>query len=140
MNTEETILPNLRRLAELEAARARLERRPATESLATEVEAVRAVLPTSILRHYEARRARGKLAVAPVTHGVCSACHLSIPRGRMLDLQRNPEGLNVCDHCGVFVYLPADAIEQPAGEAPHSFAKPARRRRSKLATKAVPAP
>jgi predicted nucleic acid-binding Zn-ribbon protein len=40
--------------------------------------------------------------------GVCGACHLSIPIGRVADLRRKPAELNVCDNCGAFIYLSED--------------------------------
>jgi predicted nucleic acid-binding Zn-ribbon protein len=108
MNQALNIIPRLRRLAELEAANRgiRIKRdRASSASLAAEIESVRATLPTSILNHHDARRARGKVSVAPVTRGICRACHIAIPRSRLAELRRVVDELNVCDHCGVFIYL-----------------------------------
>jgi predicted nucleic acid-binding Zn-ribbon protein len=113
MNQAQNIIPRLRRLAELEAAKRQIKKDHATTaSLAAEIESLRAILPTSILNHHDARRARGKVSVAPVTRGICRACHIAVPRGRLAELRRVADELNVCDHCGVFIYLGEE--DQPA--------------------------
>lgn len=113
MNQAQNIIPRLRRLAELEAAQRRLKKdSSASASLSSEIESLRAILPTAILSHHDDRRARGKVSVAPVTRGICRACYLAIPRGRLAELHRVADEVNVCDHCGVFIYL-ADE-DQPA--------------------------
>jgi hypothetical protein len=100
------IIPRLRRLAELEDARRQLKKNTdASSLLVVEIEGLRAVLPTSILRYHDGRRARGRISVAPVSRGVCGACHLAIPLGLVAELVRPGEGLNVCAHCGAFIYL-----------------------------------
>jgi predicted nucleic acid-binding Zn-ribbon protein len=115
MNQAQHIIPRLRQLAELERTQRLLKKNSgASASLAAEIESLRAVLPTSILSHHDALRARGKISVAAVTRGVCGACHLAIPRGHVGQLRRVADDLSVCDHCGVFIYL-ADE-DQPAPE------------------------
>src|SRR5882724_4029906 len=133
MNQAQNIVPRLRRLAELEAAQRQIKKDHATSaSLAAEIESLRAILPTSILNHHDARRARGKVSVAPVTRGICRACHLAIPRGRLAELRRVADELNVCDHCGVFIYLgeedqPAAAGVPKSGAAGTKKTTPAKR-------------
>lgn len=106
MNHAQQIIPRLRRLNDLERTQSLLRKNSApTATLATEIDSLRALLPTSILHHHDSRKARGKTSLAPVSSGVCGACHLAIPRGRLADLQRITDALNVCDHCGVFIYL-----------------------------------
>src|SRR5258708_24616329 len=78
------------------------------------IESLRAPLPTSILGHYDGRKARGKLAIAPVRGGVCGACHLSIPSGRLSDLRRKPGELNDCGNCGEFIFLTEDESARPS--------------------------
>ena len=105
MNQVPHIIPRLRQLAELEKIQLQLKRDSgASESLAAEIESLRALLPTSILGHHDALRARGKISVVPVTLGICGACHLAIPRGRLGKLRRGDDDFGVCDHCGVFIY------------------------------------
>jgi predicted nucleic acid-binding Zn-ribbon protein len=109
MNQAANILQSLRKLAQLDTELRNLSRDTEQyQEMLDKIESQRAPLPTSILVHYDRRKARGKLAIAPVLRGVCGACHLSIPRGRVADLRHKPAELNVCDNCGVFIYLPED--------------------------------
>lgn len=106
MNQAQNIIPRLRQLVELEKTQRQLKKdSDGSVSLAAEIESLRAVLPTAILSHHDARRARGKVSVAPVTRGICRACYLAIPRGRLAELHRVADEVNVCDNCGVFIYL-----------------------------------
>jgi Zn-ribbon protein, possibly nucleic acid-binding len=118
MNQAANILKRLRKLAQFDAELRKLSNE--TEEygeMRDKIESLRAPLPTSILGHYDGRKARGKLAIAPVHRGVCGACHLSIPSGRLSDLRRNPGELNVCDNCGVFIYLVEDDSASPSFSA-----------------------
>jgi len=106
MSQAANILQSLRKLAQFDTELRKLPRDTQQyQELLDKIESQRAPLPTSILVHYDQRTARGKLAIAPVRGGVCGACHLSIPSGRMADLRRKPSELNVCDNCGAFIYL-----------------------------------
>jgi predicted nucleic acid-binding Zn-ribbon protein len=121
MNQSATILQSLRKLVQFDAELRTL--RPATkdhQQIQAKIASLRAPLPTSILSYYDRRKARGKLSIAPVSHGVCGACHLALPRGRVGELLSKPAELNVCDNCGVFIY-PAD--EEPANPR-NAIAKP----------------
>jgi predicted nucleic acid-binding Zn-ribbon protein len=115
MNQAVNILQSLRELAQLdEELRGLCRDRPEYQEVQDKIETLRAPLPTSILSHFDGRKARGKLAIAPVHGGVCGACHLSIPSGRLADLRRKPRELNVCDNCGVFIYLNEDELAPPS--------------------------
>ena len=117
MNQSQQIIPNLRQLAGLERVLQGLKKNDASrKSAEAEIESLRAFLPTSILIHYDARRARGKTAVAPVTNGVCGSCHLSVPHGQLAVLRRDGDGLNICEHCGAFIYLAKEGL--PEAEVP----------------------
>src|SRR6516162_10755669 len=106
MNQVANILQSLRKLAQLDTELCKLSRDTQRyQEVLDKIESQRAPLPTSILGHYDRRKARGKLAIAPVIRGVCGACHLSIPSGRVADVRRKPAELNVCDNCGAFIYL-----------------------------------
>jgi predicted nucleic acid-binding Zn-ribbon protein len=109
MNKAETILHNLRDLIRLEAE-LRTVKADSEEhrKIQTRIDALRAPLPTSILSHHDRCRTRGRLSIAPVRHGVCGACHLGLPRARLFELISKPTELNVCDNCGVFIYLADD--------------------------------
>jgi predicted nucleic acid-binding Zn-ribbon protein len=109
MSQAADILKSLRKLDEFDAVLKKLsEQKEEYRETQEKIESLRALLPTSILGHYDGRKARGKLAIAPVHRGVCGACHLSMASGRLSDLRRKPGELNVCDNCGVFIYLAED--------------------------------
>jgi hypothetical protein len=72
---------------------------------AERINVLRGLIPTSMLRHYDHLRSRGKRSVAPITRGVCGSCHLAFPSGVLANLRRTSETLNVCINCGAFVYL-----------------------------------
>ena len=109
MNQVANILQSLRKLAQLDTELCKLSRDTQRyQEILDKIESQRAPLPTSILGHYDRRKARGKLAIAPVLRGVCGACHPSIPSDRVANLRRKPAELNVCDNCGAFIYLPED--------------------------------
>ena len=115
MNQAADILKRLRKLAQFDAELRKLSNATEEyEEMRDKIESLRAPLPTSILGHYDGRKARGKLAIAPVHGGVCGACHLSIPTGRLSDLRRKPGELNVCDNCGVFIFLTEDESAPPS--------------------------
>lgn len=120
MNQAANMMQSLRDLARLEADLRKLsEDTPAYNEHKKKMALLRRPLPTSILAHYDKRLAQGKAGVAPVRRGVCGACFLTLPSGRLADLRRRPEELNVCDHCGAFIY--PDEGETPPSS---SSAKP----------------
>jgi predicted nucleic acid-binding Zn-ribbon protein len=115
MNQAADILKRLRKLAQFDAELRKLAADTQEYGeIRDKIESLRAPLPTSILGHYDGRKARGKLGIAPVRQGVCGACHLSIPSGRLSDLRRKPGELNVCDNCGVFIYLNEEGSAPPS--------------------------
>ena len=115
MNQAANILKKIRQLAQYDGELRKLSRdTDKYREMRNKIESLRAPLPTSILGHYDGRKARGKLGIAAVRRGVCGACHLSIPTGRLADLRRKTGELNVCDNCGVFIYLPEDEFARRA--------------------------
>jgi predicted nucleic acid-binding Zn-ribbon protein len=133
MNRAETILQSLRDLVRFEAELRKVK----TDSkehreIEARIAALRAPLPTSILVHHDRRKARGKLTIAPVRHGVCGACHLGLPRARLFELIAKPTELNVCDNCGVFIFLAdEEKTEQRATQPkPKAVAQPAKPKRA----------
>ncbi len=119
MNQAQHIIPRLKQLVELERTHGLLAKNKLSGApIVAEIETVRALLPTSILRHHDARRARGKMSLARVTNGICGSCHLGIPRGRLADLRRVTDALNVCGQCGAFIYLDIeDEVPVPVEKA-----------------------
>jgi len=65
---------------------------------------LRKKIPAMVLGHFDRMRLRGKKPIAPVRNAVCMACHLQIPRGHLVAMQRSRE-IDICDNCGTFVYL-----------------------------------
>ncbi|MDR3401167.1 MAG: hypothetical protein P4L99_01615 [Chthoniobacter sp.] len=140
MNQAQNIIPRLRQLSQLERAlRLRHGSAKTDPSIAAEIESLRDLLPTSILAHHDSLKARGKRSIASVSRGICGACHLALPRGRVADLRPEPADLNVCDHCGVFIYL---AEEPPPQIEDASFAakKPTKRVRQRPAVRTHESP
>jgi predicted nucleic acid-binding Zn-ribbon protein len=68
------------------------------------IESVRDALLPSLLLQHNRMRERGKRSVAAVSHGVCSACHMSLAIGNVNCLMRGDE-LRRCGNCGRYVYL-----------------------------------
>lgn len=64
---------------------------------------LRAVVPTSILGHFDRMVAQRRPGIAPVRNGVCGGCHLRIPRAHIAGIRGSHE-LDVCDQCGTFIY------------------------------------
>ena len=119
MNQAATILQSLRKLVQLEAELRKVSvDTKEHQQIQVKIGSLRAPLPTSILGHYDRRKARGKLSVASVRNGVCGACHLALPRARVTDLISKPTELNVCDNCGVFIYPADEELASQRGSAP----------------------
>lgn len=108
-NQSKKIARWLRELAELDS------NNRANETAATRIMALRGLIPTSILQHYDHFKSRGKRSVAPINRGVCGSCHLALPSGVLASLRRLGETLNVCTNCGAFVYL---TEEEPMNRKP----------------------
>jgi len=121
MNQAQNIIPRLKQLSGLERdLRQVKETSNAGQSLATDIAALRELLPTAILAHHDSFQRRGKSSIAAVVRGICRGCHLALPRGRVNELQRIPDDLSVCDNCGVFIYLadePTPHTEEPKTKA-----------------------
>src|SRR5260370_1034556 len=116
----------LRELSDLELNRRSGTPETGNGAIAERINVLRELIPTSMLRHYDHLKSRGKRSVAPITRGVCGSCHLAFPTGALANLRRTSETLNVCIHCGAFVYLD----EQ---DADRQGAKPSDRRRKNVA-------
>ena len=86
-------------------------------AIAERINVLRGLIPTSMLRHYDHLKARGKRSVAPVTRGVCGNCHLAFPSGVLADLRRTSETLNLCINCGAFVYFAEEDFANGSKEA-----------------------
>src|SRR5258708_35580308 len=70
MNQAANIFQSLRELAQFdEELRGLCKDTPEYQEVQDKIETLRAPLPTSILSHYDGRKARGKLAITPVRGG-----------------------------------------------------------------------
>jgi predicted nucleic acid-binding Zn-ribbon protein len=111
-------------------------------TIAERINVLRGLIPTSMLRHYDHFKSRGKRSVAPVTRGVCGSCHLAFPSGVLANLRRMGETLNVCINCGAFVYVAEEELTNgcigTAARSPKKIqskrgnARPSRSRTGKL--------
>jgi predicted nucleic acid-binding Zn-ribbon protein len=108
----------LRQLDELGGTRDALKTKSTQfAALSAKIDELRQQLPTAILKHYDQRRALNKPAIAAVKRGICGGCHISMTRSSAVNLQRNDGKLNVCENCGVFIYLDDNEIEGPESSA-----------------------
>lgn len=110
MPTPVKITLSLRRLYALESGKSPLVTALTANEQKREIARLRGILPAAILGHHDRMIQRGKPSIAPVADGICTACHLRLPTGHLARLQSSQD-LEVCDHCGTFLYLPAP---QPA--------------------------
>ena len=69
-----------------------------------ESQALRKQIPAKELLTYDKLRRRGKKGVALARNGVCSACHIRMPIGKIASLMMGTTVMT-CDHCGSFLYL-----------------------------------
>jgi len=104
-NQSKKIARWLRELSDLDLNRRSGTPETGNGAIAERINVLRERIPTSMLRHYDHLKSRGKRSVAPVIRGVCGSCHLAFPSGVLANLRRTRETLNVCINCGAFVYL-----------------------------------
>jgi len=98
---------------------------PTTEK---RIATLRALVPPPVLAHYDRLCARGKRGVAILSHQTCTACHMHVPLGIVLELQHG-EDIRCCDNCGRYLYLKDEPVAPPEPEPvkPVKLAKPAAR-------------
>lgn len=106
----------MRNLFELQTLEFETNLQPDTEKRVAEL---RAKIPPAILGHYDRLGARGKKGVAILRHQVCTACHMNVPVGVILDLKRG-EDVRLCGCCGRYLYLP----EEPSAPLVKKMAVP----------------
>src|SRR6266702_1173854 len=122
-NQSKKIARWLRELSDLDFNIRRSNTSAAGNGAAVErINVLRGLIPTSMLRHYDHYKSRGKRSVAPITRGVCGSCHLALPSGVLANLRRMGETLHVCINCGAFVYLTEEELakNRPSGAAESS--------------------
>lgn len=105
---------------------------------AERINVLRGLIPTSMLRHYDHLKSRGKRSVAPVRRGVCGSCHLAFPSGSLANLRKLSETLNVCVNCGAFVYLDEQDDDGQAANASDKRGRNAALNRGSARRRSVP--
>ena len=119
MNEITRLLHALRRLNDLES-------RPGADwvTALTPGERLQAIaqarhqLPGFLLAHHDRLMGEGRRSFARVRAGVCGACHLPLsPKGR--PLLGEHEGMDICDHCGVFLEWPKSTVRTFTSSASH---------------------
>ncbi len=104
-----------------------------TEPLSLEVEKkvneLRALVPKTILDHFDRLIAHGKTGVALARNGVCCGCHLTICSGTVAILAHRTD-ICICANCGRYLFLLPSGIEM----APEKLPKKRKRAKKELAT------
>jgi hypothetical protein len=125
----------IRNLLELQTLEASGSRR---DDMAAQAAALRAQIPSQILGHYDRFLARGRKALAAVSHQVCTGCHMRLPLAVIMTL-RHEEDLQLCDSCGRYLYLAEEPGMPPAKPVEARPARAARRRKKEGAAEpAIP--
>lgn len=88
---------------------------PECAHLQSQMEAVRARLPTSILDYHDRVAKTGKLSATEVTGEACGGCHSKIPPDLLIEL-KNPGRFGVCPNCGLFLWVGGPATTQAESE------------------------
>ncbi|MCX6887130.1 MAG: C4-type zinc ribbon domain-containing protein [Verrucomicrobiota bacterium] len=78
-----------------------------------EVEALRVLVPSQVLAHYDRLVSRGKKGVALVKNQVCTGCHMRLPIGTINTLMQGTD-LRLCEMCGRYLLLVPQTEEVPA--------------------------
>jgi predicted nucleic acid-binding Zn-ribbon protein len=97
------ILQNLNQLQSIQFSEIK------NENDAARTSELRGKIPSQILGHYDRFVARGKKGIAAVHHQTCSACHMSVPLGAILTLQRGDD-IQMCENCGRYLYLDEKSV------------------------------
>lgn len=102
MKTADLILDTLRDLNQFQIKPPASFRKLGKREQKRQIEALRSLLPTSILGHHDRRIAQGRKSLVAVRKGVCGSCYLKLPRGHKPVTPANAD-LDVCDNCGIFL-------------------------------------
>lgn len=102
MKTADHILDALRELNHLQIKPPGSFKKLNKKEQKRQIEALRSLLPTSILGHHDRRIALGRKSLVTVRKGICGSCYLKLPRGHKPITPANAD-LDVCDNCGIFL-------------------------------------
>ncbi|MCX8109261.1 MAG: C4-type zinc ribbon domain-containing protein [Verrucomicrobiae bacterium] len=92
-----------------------------TAEVKRRIETIRKQTPEPVMGHYDRLVARGKKAVAIVSHGVCTGCRMRLPSGAYAALLRDDD-ICMCDNCGRYLLL--DPEEQQVQQVRDAEAVP----------------
>jgi predicted nucleic acid-binding Zn-ribbon protein len=90
--------------------------------LQSQLDAVRARLPNSILEHHDHLTKDGKLSAAEVTGDVCGGCRSKLPQA-LLDELALPGHFGLCPKCGLFLWTEESVAPPTASSANRSKTK-----------------
>lgn len=76
----------------------------AVETLSAKIREMEDELDGPIRTRYDRIASTGERVVAPVIHGTCYACFVSIPTSRGASAEGN-SALHNCENCGRFLYM-----------------------------------
>jgi len=116
MKQSDPLVKNLRALEAFD------DLNPKPEDPESELERLRAMLPASILGHYDYRRRRGQRSLAAVINGACGHCQTAVPKALMLQLQQSG-ALGMCPECSGYLF-----VEEPAAREIRTSARPGKSR------------
>ena len=91
--------------------------------LQTQVDAVRARLPDSILDHHDRLAGEGKRTAAEVSGDKCEACGKRLP-GELVESLAQPGRFGVCPHCSVFLWSASANERRPEMAARRDATRP----------------
>ncbi|PTY08336.1 hypothetical protein DB347_01765 [Opitutaceae bacterium EW11] len=93
------------------------------------VAGLREQVPNPILAHYLRLVEQGRKGVAPVRHGVCTACHMRVPASMTGSLMKQDD-LTLCENCGCYLFLPAEEMQAMLPKKPVAAAVGRKTRRT----------
>jgi predicted nucleic acid-binding Zn-ribbon protein len=82
----------------------------------SERERLRAMLPASILGHYDYRRRRSQRSLTAVINGACGHCQTAVPKALMLQLQQLG-ALGMCPECSGYLFFTEPGAREMAASA-----------------------
>jgi len=83
------------------------QRRAPSSDSESNVRALRAKIPKSVLEQFDRSLERGRKPVAIVRNGVCGECHLKLPTGVLAALAFE-QTIQQCANCGRYLHLQED--------------------------------
>ncbi|OIR13393.1 hypothetical protein GALL_52060 [mine drainage metagenome] len=105
--------------------------------LCAQIEALRARLPLSMLRHHDDRAKRNLPSIANIQESCCGYCRSELPEGTLHALI-HPGRFGVCPNCGVFLWSASTAEIVWDEEFPPERPEPRKRRSAAARPRTTP--